>query len=111
MDPRLYRKARLADVCAILESQLETIEVDEWRAQMDEIAREPIRAYKRAECLLERPKYPDLDTNMRHRPLPKVSLAESLAWLSLSPVEKGIFSQLRGLTKAWLEEILQNARQ
>ncbi|VUZ42869.1 unnamed protein product [Hymenolepis diminuta] len=85
LSPMHFYKARLADVCAILESQLETIEVDEWRAQMDEIAREPIRAYN--------------------------SLAESLAWLSLSPVEKGIFSQLRGLTKAWLEEILQNARQ
>ncbi|VDN97795.1 unnamed protein product [Rodentolepis nana] len=87
--PWLYygsgKQARLADVCAILESQLETIEVDEWRAQMEEIAREPIRAYN--------------------------SLAENLAWLSLSPVEKGIFSQLRGQTKAWLEEILQKAKQ
>nr|CDS26534.1 conserved hypothetical protein [Hymenolepis microstoma] len=85
LSPMHFHKARLADVCAILESQLETIEVDEWRAQMDEIAREPIRAYN--------------------------SLAENLAWLSLSPVEKGIFSQLRGQTKAWLEEILQKAKQ
>lgn len=38
----------MADVCAILESQLETVELDEWKAQVEEVAREPIRAYRYA---------------------------------------------------------------
>ncbi|KAH9281845.1 hypothetical protein ECG_05589 [Echinococcus granulosus] len=85
LSPMHFYKARLADVCAILAGQLESVELEEWRAQMEEIAREPIKAYN--------------------------SLAESLAWLSLSPVEKGIFCQLRGQTKAWIEDIHLRVKQ
>ncbi|VDM32366.1 unnamed protein product [Hydatigera taeniaeformis] len=85
LSPVHFYKARLADVCAILAGQLEAVELEEWRAQMEEIAREPLKAYN--------------------------SLAESLAWLSLSPVEKGIFCQLHGQTKAWIEDIHQRVKQ
>ncbi|KAL5106410.1 hypothetical protein TcWFU_008879 [Taenia crassiceps] len=85
LSPMHFYKARLADVCAILAGQLESVELEEWRAQMEEIAREPLKAYN--------------------------SLAESLAWLSLSPVEKGIFCQLRGQTKAWIEDIHLRVKQ
>ncbi|VDK33905.1 unnamed protein product [Taenia asiatica] len=85
LSPMHFYKARLADVCAILAGQLESLELEEWRAQMEEIAREPLKAYN--------------------------SLAESLEWLSLSPVEKGIFCQLRGQTKAWIEDIHLRVKQ
>ncbi|VDD79747.1 unnamed protein product [Mesocestoides corti] len=85
LSPSQFYKARLADACVILASQLETLELDEWKLQMQEIAREPIMAYK--------------------------TLAESLAWLSLSPVDKGIFSKLRSQTKSWLDDVEAKANQ
>ncbi|BHF75519.1 hypothetical protein SprV_0501861500 [Sparganum proliferum] len=74
-----FYKTNVLDICIVLASQLEQLELTEWQKQMTLIAQEPLLAY--------------------------TSFAENLAWLSLCPVDSGIYAQLKTQTAQWMDDI------
>ncbi|KER33115.1 hypothetical protein T265_01005 [Opisthorchis viverrini] len=81
-----FYRARPVDILVVLVGQLELLELNLWRRQMEQLADKPIDSYRR--------------------------LVQSLSWLCVTPQSDGkLYTTLCQKTKLWRSEIQSNAEE